>query len=308
MKTDWKKITEDAFASEEEHIFSENYCRRRAELQRGVIMEKKRRREKNIRFSAGAAAAAAAFVLIPAGTVAVTHFASGGKSPAAIVEDESMQEVITSEETTAEYTEQASEEAEPEVVTVVADEIIAEAEEISEPAEAADSEEAVAEMSEADEEAEAPTEGTVKYDISFENVPDIFISTDGWKYHYNDGKYHAGGISPYGPVDCTNIDEIKQELFNNENYQSERIEEFDVGTGDDARHVYVSYRKEDKYPVYDENGKDITEEYWKNGWFNRDVLVVFGDTGWGCGLFIHSDITDEDMWAFINGIDLVEAE
>ena len=40
MKTDWNKIVEEAFESNETHVFSEKYCRRRSELQGGNTMEK----------------------------------------------------------------------------------------------------------------------------------------------------------------------------------------------------------------------------------------------------------------------------
>ena len=81
MRTDWKKITEEAFSSDEIHVFSEDYCRRRSELQGGITMEKKRITQKTNRFNARIAATAAAFLVIPAATIGVTHFAqSSGDS------------------------------------------------------------------------------------------------------------------------------------------------------------------------------------------------------------------------------------
>ncbi len=89
-KTEWEKITEEAFSSDEVHEFSESYCRRRAELQGGTFM-KKRERTNTRRFNMRAASIAAAFVLIPVGTVGAIHFASGGNGgtsqPAAEVEE-----------------------------------------------------------------------------------------------------------------------------------------------------------------------------------------------------------------------------
>ncbi|MBR4627570.1 MAG: hypothetical protein IKO47_07730 [Ruminococcus sp.] len=88
MKTDWKKITDEAFSSDEKHIFSDSYCRRRAEIQGGLNMDKKRERTRTRRFNIGIAATAAAFILIPVGTVGALHFAGGGSkagSPAADV-------------------------------------------------------------------------------------------------------------------------------------------------------------------------------------------------------------------------------
>ena len=106
MRTDWDKITEEAFESDEMHIFSEDYCRRRAEIQGGITMEKKRENIKRRRFSASAAAAAAALVLIPAGTVGAIHFASSGSKNSgekygAQVETTTVTETLAAEETSA---------------------------------------------------------------------------------------------------------------------------------------------------------------------------------------------------------------
>ncbi|MBQ1340739.1 MAG: hypothetical protein IIY35_08955 [Ruminococcus sp.] len=79
MKTDWNKIVEEAFESNETHVFSEKYCRRRSELQGGNTMEKRRITQKTRRFNAGIAATAAAILIIPAATVGVIHFSSSGK-------------------------------------------------------------------------------------------------------------------------------------------------------------------------------------------------------------------------------------
>ncbi|MBQ6181500.1 MAG: hypothetical protein IJK31_07420 [Ruminococcus sp.] len=82
----WDKIAEEAFSSSETHVFSDEYCRRRAELQRGVTM--KRTSSGNRSMSTRIAAAAAAFIIIPGATIAGTHFLthrSSGTDPGAEV-------------------------------------------------------------------------------------------------------------------------------------------------------------------------------------------------------------------------------
>ena len=69
---EWDRIAEEAFSSGSTHIFSEDYCRRRAELLRGVTMKKTNSVKR--RFNSRIAAAAAAFIIIPGATIAGTHF------------------------------------------------------------------------------------------------------------------------------------------------------------------------------------------------------------------------------------------
>ena len=45
-KKEWDQIIDDAFSSEDIHQFSESYLRRKARLQKGIIMNEDRRRIK----------------------------------------------------------------------------------------------------------------------------------------------------------------------------------------------------------------------------------------------------------------------
>ena len=299
MKTDWNKITEEAFSSDEVHTFSESYCRRRAELQRGVIMEKKRIKEKRSRFNAGIAATAAAFLLVPVGTVAALHLSHGSnvdKMPAALSE---------SSEAVTENTEPAT------VVTVPADDenavVTTEASVFEIVTETTED----VEIEKDDAETEINETKDTKYRLNFDNVPDTFIS-DGFKYHLNDGQYHAGGITPDGPMkynDLNELDKIIDEAFNKDSYSSERVDEYMIGDENDpdnAKKVYLSYRVVEDEPIYDENNVDISEQFKKNGWFDRDAVVVFGDTGYAAHFYVHSDVSNEQMMEFINGVTLEE--
>ena len=113
-KKEWDKITESAFSSDDIHRFSEGYMKRRAELQKGIIMDsnnRKRTKEtqrRKIRMSA-VVSMAAALALVPASVLAVTHL-SGNKAPSANVEE-------SSEETTSEPMEEPSTETETEAIT-----------------------------------------------------------------------------------------------------------------------------------------------------------------------------------------------
>lgn len=70
---EWKKIVDDAFSSDSTHIFSDAYCNRRADLQRGAVMKRVTSNQK--RSYKSIAATAAAMILIPTVTIAGTHFA-----------------------------------------------------------------------------------------------------------------------------------------------------------------------------------------------------------------------------------------
>ena len=81
MRPDWDKITEEAFSSDEDHVFSVNYLRRRDELLRGADKAAKDKR-KGIsvkrRAGLGMAATAAALILIPAATMVALKLAPKG--------------------------------------------------------------------------------------------------------------------------------------------------------------------------------------------------------------------------------------
>ena len=77
---EWDKIAEEAFNSGETHIFSDNYCRRKAEMQGGITMKRNRGTSGKIKQRSGMAAAAAAFILVPGITIAGTHLLSNKAS------------------------------------------------------------------------------------------------------------------------------------------------------------------------------------------------------------------------------------
>ena len=81
MKPDWDKITEEAFSSDEDHVFSVSYIRRRDELLRGAEKESKDKRKGisvKCRAGLGMAATAAALILIPAATMIALNLAPKG--------------------------------------------------------------------------------------------------------------------------------------------------------------------------------------------------------------------------------------
>lgn len=113
-KKEWDKITDSAFSSDDIHRFSEGYMKRRAELQKGIIMDsnnRKRTKEaprKKIRMSA-VVSMAAALALVPASVLAINHLGSN-KTPSTEVEE-------AQQETTADITEEPSTETETEAIT-----------------------------------------------------------------------------------------------------------------------------------------------------------------------------------------------
>ena len=283
MKTDWDKITEDAFSSDEEHIFSDSYCRRRAELQGGITMEKKREKVKRRRFSASAAAAAAALVLIPAGTIGALYVTSDKNAektsgPAAAVTEESMNATLATE--AAEGIENATYAIATGTVTepVTDDEPLA-----------------------VQEYGEKYSVVYYDYEISYDNVPSVFISSDGFKYHYNDGKDHAGGISPCGVSKYDDFYRFLSGAF--DECSSDSVEDYTFEQEGMEWHVYINHRK-----AIDNDGDGVADSEWTNGWFDRDVIIKFGDTGYAAGLYVYDEITADDLRAFIQGMRLVKLD
>lgn len=89
MRPDWDKITEEAFSSDEDHVFSVNYLRRRDELISSVDKAesgKRRRISVKHRRSFGMAATAAALILIPAATIAALNLAPKGGSVSSLAD------------------------------------------------------------------------------------------------------------------------------------------------------------------------------------------------------------------------------
>ena len=268
MRTDWKKITEEAFSSDEIHVFSEDYCRRRSELQGGITMEKKRITQKTNRFNARIAATAAAFLVIPAATIGVTHFAqSSGDSSntkdhaAAVTEAAIVPENTTLTESTMSF-----------VVTDIQKTTI------------------VAEIVE--EETTYPVNeiNTDECTLNFEKVPEVFQRNQrDCKFNYKGG----AGISPtWIHGEGRTLDEILDQEFNGKLFSSESTEDYVLDKDGLEWHVYVSNRAA-------KSGMDKEER----GWFDRDVVIKFGDIDTMMHLFVFETVTDDDLRAFIEGLE-----
>lgn len=297
MKTDWNKIVEEAFESNETHIFSEKYCRRRSELQGGNTMEKKRITHKTRRFNAGLAATAAAILIIPAATVGALHFSSsdkgGDKFGAAV------------EETTAVTTTLAAE-ASTEALTEAQTDIM-------------EHEKAVAAQREEERnkyfinENYTDFDSTEQYQVVYNNIPEnLKRDPDGFKFgYYINGERQTGGITP--TLAHFNTAEKWEDMldytFNRQgNYRSARTEDYVLGEGDNERHVYISYRQEGPHEPEFDGDWCVSEDDWArcsaSGYFNRDVVIRFSGTDHFVTLAVHNTVPDEELRYFIEGVEL----
>lgn len=298
MKTDWNKIVEEAFESNETHVFSEKYCRRRSELQGGNTMEKRRITQKTRRFNAGIAATAAAILIIPAATVGVMHFSSSGKGGG----DKFGAAV---EETTAVTTTLAAE-ASTEALTEAQTDIM-------------EHEKIVAEQREEErkkyyiDEKRDDFDSTEQYQVVYNNIPEnLKRDPDGFKFgYYINGERQTGGITP--TLAHFNSAEKWEDLldytFNRQgNYRSARTEDYVLGEGDNERHVYISYRQEGPHEPEYEGDRSISEEDWarcvQGGYFNRDVVIRFSGTDHFVTLAVHNTIPENELRYFIEGVEL----
>lgn len=298
MKTDWNKIVEEAFESNETHVFSEKYCRRRSELQGGNTMEKRRITQKTRRFNAGIAATAAAILIIPAATVGVMHFSSSGKGGG----DKFGAAV---EETTAVTTTIAAE-ASTEALTEAQTDIM-------------EHEKAVAEQREEERskyivnESYTDFDSTEQYQVVYNNIPEnLKRDKDGWKFgYYINGERQTGGITP--TLAHFNSAEKWEDLldytFNRQgNYRSARTEDYVLGEGDNERHVYISYRQEGPHEPEFDGDWCISEDDWarcvQGGYFNRDVVIRFSGTDHYVTLAVHNTIPENELRYFIEGVEL----
>ena len=137
------------------------------------------------------------------------------------------------------------------------------------------------------------------YDISYDNVPAVFTRPDGFKFHYKDCEY--GGITPCGPEKYNDFEAFKQEAFNKESYSSNRVENYKLEKDGMEWDIYVSHRN-----IPDNDGDGKIDEEWANGYFDRDVAIKFGDTGYAEHLYVYSAVSEADMKAFIEGMQLVK--
>lgn len=104
--TEWKKIVDEAFSSDETHTFSENYNMNKQALQKGTVMKKN-----NILMNLTVAAAAFAVVAFPTGIYLATRTSEttpAAELPADEVETTSEDEVTIADETSEEFISQVS--------------------------------------------------------------------------------------------------------------------------------------------------------------------------------------------------------
>lgn len=280
MKTDWNKIVEEAFESNETHVFSEKYCRRRSELQGGNTMEKRRITQKTRRFNAGIAATAAAILIIPAATVGVMHFSLSGKGGG----DKFGAAV---DETTAVTTTLAAE-ASTEALTEAQTDIM-------------------------EHEKRNDFDSTEQYQVVYNNIPEnLKRDPDGFKFgYYINGERQTGGITPTLAHFNTaqKWEDYLDFKFNRDgNYRSARVEDYVLGEGDNERHVYISYRKEGPHEPEFDGDWCVSEDDWArfsaSGYFNRDVVIRFADSDYIVSLAVHNTVPDEELRYFIEGIEL----
>ena len=215
---EWKKIVDDAFSSDSTHIFSDAYCNRRADLQRGAVMKRVTSNQK--RSYKGIAATAAAMILIPTVTIAGTHFAvhKDGNS------NDKAAEVVVEATTDAA-------EALTEIVT-----------------------EYVEEKTTANESYKG-YRYVDDYELQFVNTDGF--ETDGFKYNKAGIESASGGITPEPLFETTNFDSYKEMAFNGGGYTaSGEVEEYDIrpdGSGMPPMKVYISKRKFDDNNEYTQN-------------------------------------------------------
>lgn len=103
---EWKKIVDEAFSSDEIHVFSENYNMKKHSMQKGIIMKRN-----NLLLNLTVTAAALAVVAFPTGIYLSTRTAEtqpATELPAEEVETTSEDEVTIVDETTEEFISQVS--------------------------------------------------------------------------------------------------------------------------------------------------------------------------------------------------------
>lgn len=272
MKTDWEKITEDAFASDEEHIFSEGYCRRRAELQGGITMEKKREKTRNRRFNAGMAATAAAFILIPTVTIGAIRFTSGNKNDNS---SELGAAVVSAETTTGTRTAAEVTTAAVETGTIAVD---------------TEQEPLAVQFY-----GEKYGYTLIEYGINYDNIPAIFTRSEDDRFMLNSGNGSSDGILSETLLKYSDFEAYKNAFINeNPGMKYEKVDQLSTEVDGKEWQYYVCYVDSSALPG----------ESFENGWCNRNVLVKMGDSGYMNCLYVYSDVTDEALKAFIGGMRL----
>ncbi len=285
-KKEWDEIVDDAFSSSEIHEFSVRYERRKAELQKGNIMDNnERRREKEssrrkINPSA-LIAMAAAVALVPASVFAVSHLGSN-KAPLTEVALSSVEETTAVEVTEAE-TEPVSEEAAEE--TAASGYFYAKIEKT----------------------AEYQNYIYVNYPANGDRINETLTTEFGWlpegvtlggENTNVAGKYHngyGGGMTP-----CLMIVPERgiQERLDN----SADFEQYET----DDRVIMINYRVS-----YEENAphdEDFVQDKPAHINFGREVWVAFKGTKYVQMFYITDDFSKDDARQIAENIQLVPAE
>lgn len=285
-KKEWDEIVDDAFSSSEIHEFSVRYERRKAELQKGNIMDNnERRREKEssrrkINPSA-LIAMAAAVALVPASVLAVSHLGSN-KAPMTEVDLSSVEETTAGEVTEAE-TEPVSEEA------------------------AEETEASGYFYAKIEKTAEYQNYIYVNYPANGDRINETLTTEFGWlpegvtlggENTNVAGKYHngyGGGMTP-----CLMIVPERgiQERLDN----SADFEQYET----DDRVIMINYRVS-----YEENAphdEDFVQDKPAHINFGREVWVAFKGTKYVQMFYITDDFSKDDVRQIAENIQLVPAE
>lgn len=284
-KKEWDEIVDDAFSSSEIHEFSDRYERRKAELQKGNIMDNnERRREKEslrrIINPSALIAMAAAVALVPASVFAVSHLGSN-KAPMTEVELSSDEETTAGEVTEAE-TEPVSEEAEE---TEASEYFYAKIEKT----------------------AEYQNYIYVNYPADGDRINETLTTEFGWlpegvtlggENTNVEGKYHngyGGGMTP-----CLMIVPERgiQERLDN----SADFEQYET----DDRVIMINYRVS-----YEENAPhddDFVQDKPAHINFGREVWVAFKGTKYVQMFYITDDFSKDDARQIAENIQLVPTD
>lgn len=281
-KKQWDKIVDDAFSSAENHEFSDRYERRRADLQKGIVMdsnERKRIKDTSVKKTSWKAVAgiAAVLALIPVSGLTVSHLA-GSRLPQSEVEVSSVDETSAEVETV---------ETEPETETEGSE---ATDEEYSEYLSVNEAE-GMIDVNYRD----FSEEGDIKYNAEFQWLPEGLERSEAGNIY---GKYsngYGGGMTPvFYSVPETGIHEKINMCARSEDTKS------------DDKVIVVFYREN-----YQENAPRDTD-YQKDKpahiAFNREVWVVFDNANYVQMFFVTDDISKEDVMKMAENIQLVPSE
>ena len=276
-KKEWEKITEQAFSSGQQHVFSPEYQQRKKCIMEGTDMSKNsdyNKRQRSIsetrtskpigrRFAGAAAIIAAAAVIVPASGFTYNKIAAN-----------------IDEETTEYIEETVPAETEAEIIPD-------ETEKVTEPAaplayiESADTYQ--------NDVIITPPAGTDYlssfYDIGFSFLPEGLVYNDYGPY---EGKYKndlGGGMTQVNyKVPQTGIHE---KLTYSADFKQIEL---------DDRTIMVNYRQ-----GYDPESADPSN-------FGREIWVAFTNEGYAVQLFVTDDISEEDVLSIAEGITLTPAD